>query len=421
MRILPERVTAPMAAALPDLSAVPARRQVTAAIVASALLHLFIFAVFAIAMRFFPASLERESLPVSASTLEVELVSTPPPEAEPPAPIVENRSLAAIDRKGLEKSDVKPVDAKFQSDEDMIAGTERTGKGLEPLPSQDGADLPFVDFKTQTGASSGVPKEVANSGETAPAPPTREVPPLYKPKPLAKQYLEALAQIEKGATPAPATPAPSEPVPLPLPTPAEPPKPAASFKAPVVENPAPDEIAVSTKQTDVTSPPPRPRPIPVPAAATPPPKEPRAEMAKLVTPPPRPQPVRDAGFTPDMRRTRIEGSISNRGKVGVDALRTPLGVYRRQVSQQIQSRWLYWTKKRMDLLAIGTVRIRFFVTQQGRLEDVEIVSNDSNESFASVCEQSVREAEIAPPPADLELMKDGRLELVFSFTLYNTH
>ena len=144
-------------------------------------------------------------------------------------------------------------------------------------------------------------------------------------------------------------------------------------------------------------------------------------MAKLITPPPRPQPVRDAGFTPDLRRTRIEGSISNRGKAGVDALRTPLGVYRRQVSQQIQSRWLYWTKKRMEMLAIGTVRIRFFVTQEGRLEDVEIVSNDSNDSFAGVCEQSVREAEIAPPPADLELMKDGRLELVFSFTLYNTH
>jgi outer membrane biosynthesis protein TonB len=366
-------------------------------------------------MRFFPAPSEILAPAEAASTLEVELVAAPPPAPEPP-PIVENRSLAAIDRKGLEKSEVKPVDAKFQSDEDMVAGTERAGKGLEPLPTQDGPDLPFVDFKTQTGASTGSPKEVKSAGESAstPAAPAAASAPLYKPKPLAKQYLEALAQLQKGATPAEATPDPSEPVP-----PVEPPKPPApQLKAPVVDAPMPDEVPVSSKPP---LPAPPPRPVPVPATATPPPKKEAAEMAKLVTPPPRPQAPREAGFTPDMRRTRIEGSISNRGKPGVDALRTPLGVYRRQVSQQIQSRWLYWTKKRMDLLAIGTVRIRFFVTQQGRVEDVEIVSNDSNESFAGVCEQSVREAEIAPPPADLELMKDGRLELVFSFTLYNTH
>ena len=50
MRIIPERLSAPMIAALPDLSEVPARRQMAAGIVASIILHLCLFALFAMAM-----------------------------------------------------------------------------------------------------------------------------------------------------------------------------------------------------------------------------------------------------------------------------------------------------------------------------------------------------------------------------------
>jgi outer membrane biosynthesis protein TonB len=144
-------------------------------------------------------------------------------------------------------------------------------------------------------------------------------------------------------------------------------------------------------------------------------------MAKLITPPPRPQPIKEPGYTPELRPTRIDGSISNRGKTGVDAQRTPLGVYRKAVSKLIESTWMRRTRTEMPSLAVGTVRIRFNITQSGHIEDLKVVSNDSNKSFELICEQSVREANVAPPPADLGVMKDGRLELVFSFTLYDTH
>src|SRR5688572_7305836 len=100
MRIIPERMTAPFVDALPDLSEVPLRRQVVAGIVASALLHLCLFVIFAIAMRWMPPPREVAPLPESASTLEVEIVSTPDPEPETVPPIVANQSLAAIDRNG---------------------------------------------------------------------------------------------------------------------------------------------------------------------------------------------------------------------------------------------------------------------------------------------------------------------------------
>lgn len=419
-----DRLTAPIAAALPDLTRVPPRRQIAAGLVISVVFHLLLFTGVAWLLPDRRRALEPEE---RSNQLEVEIVRQP--EETAPAPLIAaNQTLPAIDPNGLEKSEARPEQPKFQSDEDMVAGSERPGKGLEPLPTQDGADLPFVDFKTQTGDSTGKPKEVDNAGVSQPAPAAPPVSPLYKPKPLAKQYLEALERIAKSDTAS--TPLPAEPAdPAPAP-PSEPMvKPAAPPALEEVTVPKPDEIPISAKSSSTPTPapaaPPLPmriRPIPIaPIDPQPVPKE--QQMARLVTPPPRPQPPKEAGFTPDLRKTRIEGSISNSGRPGVDALRTPLGVYRREVSKLIQSAWLQHTRNEMPSLALGTVRIRFYVTQSGRIEDLEVVSNDSNKSFVAVCEQSIREAQrdIKSPPADLGIMKDGRLELVFSFTLYDTH
>ena len=68
----------------------------------------------------------------------------------------------------------------------------RTGKGLEPLPTQDGLICPVTSSRRRR-RSTGKPK-VENAGRSGATPPTS---PLYKPKPLAKQYLEALERINK--------------------------------------------------------------------------------------------------------------------------------------------------------------------------------------------------------------------------------
>ena len=357
-----------------------------------------------------------------STALEVELV--PAPEEPSIEPVIAKETLPAFDRRGLEESATKPEQAKFQSDVDMVAGSARAGKGLEPLPTQDGLDLPGAEFKTQKGDSTGKPKEVENAGRAEPAPrsPTS---PLYKPKPLAKQYLEALERINKNgavaaapqAEPADATGiAPDEPVSVAPPSP--------PLKE--VAKPEANEIAISTKPPVAPASTPlfaplRPKPVPIPPVIPGPARPEEQQMAKLITPPPRPQPIKEPGYTPELRPTRIDGSISNRGKTGVDAQRTPLGVYRKAVSKLIESTWMRRTRTEMPSLAVGTVRIRFNITQSGHIEDLKVVSNDSNKSFELICEQSVREANVAPPPADLGVMKDGRLELVFSFTLYDTH
>jgi outer membrane biosynthesis protein TonB len=100
-------------------------------------------------------------------------------------------------------------------------------------------------------------------------------------------------------------------------------------------------------------------------------------------------------------RTHIAGNITNRGISAVNALGTPLGRYQKIVADSIGSRWYTYVKQKGDLINIGTLRLRFVVDRSGRVKDLKITENSSNESFANVCVQSVLEAHLPPIPEDV--------------------
>lgn len=100
-------------------------------------------------------------------------------------------------------------------------------------------------------------------------------------------------------------------------------------------------------------------------------------------------------------RTHIAGNITNRGISAVNALGTPLGRYQKIVADSIGSRWYVNVKQRGDLINIGTLRLRFVVDRSGRVKDLKITENSSNEAFANVCVQSVQEAHLPPIPEDV--------------------
>ena len=153
------------------------------------------------------------------------------------------------------------------------------------------------------------------------------------------------------------------------------------------------------------------REVPKPDAAKP--REPRPEVKAA-----QPKPPAASGFQPETRVTRIRGNISNRGRASVDAAATPLGRYKKMVSDAIGSRWYYYVNSQIGLLNIGTVDIRFQVGPEGKVQGVKVISNTSNESFASVSITSVLEAEIPPiPPEVAKLLDNGRLEIDYSFTI----
>jgi len=148
---------------------------------------------------------------------------------------------------------------------------------------------------------------------------------------------------------------------------------------------------------------------------------PTAQLALRVAPKPeavRPKLAAASGFQPETRVTRIRGNITNRGRASVDAAATPLGRYKKMVSDAIGSRWYYYVNNQIGLLNIGTVDIRFQVGPDGKPQKVKVLSNTSNESFASVSISSIIEAEIPPiPPEVVKLLDNGRLEIDYSFTI----
>ncbi len=346
-----------ISAALPDIRHMPPRRQMAGALALAMCLHAVAFLLMGVVGWLFPGN------PLTLADAKPAMTAVewvlPPPEPERVPLLIKEApdSLPVADSEGLAKSEKAPEAAVFQSSQNMRAASERPGDGSVPLPSQDGVNLPFTQFKNQSSRN-GMPRDSESAVEPAPQPKA----PAYRVNPMPQKEVETLARLE-----------PEKKMPTPLPE--EPVSPPDTVKPP--------------------------------------------EPANETLPGQPPQPQRPPAFQAELRKTRVEGNISNRGRPAVDAIRTPLGVYRQKLGAHIHSRWNYYRAQTADLHALGTVRIRFFVNRAGKIQDVEILENNSNQTFGDVCERSVREAEIPPPPRDLELMKDGRLEMVFSFTLYS--
>jgi len=100
-------------------------------------------------------------------------------------------------------------------------------------------------------------------------------------------------------------------------------------------------------------------------------------------------------------RNNVAGNITNRGISSVNALGTPLGRYQKIVADSIGSRWYTYVDQKRDLINIGTLRLRFVIDPSGRVKNLKVTENSSNEAFASVCVQSVLEAHLPPIPEDV--------------------
>lgn len=140
--------------------------------------------------------------------------------------------------------------------------------------------------------------------------------------------------------------------------------------------------------------------------------------AELALPTPRP-PSGSGQYQPQTRVTRIEGSLSNRGRASLATRGTPLGRYLRQVENAIGSRWYFYIKRDAAFVAPGAVRIIFTIDRSGKAGNLHVLANNSNESFASTCTQSIMDAEFPPIPDEVaSTLYTQRLELPFTFTIY---
>ena len=149
------------------------------------------------------------------------------------------------------------------------------------------------------------------------------------------------------------------------------------------------------------------------------------ELAMLThTPTPRPSAAntpqqRRSSYNPYKERTRLAGAITNRGISAVNAVGTPLGRYEKAIYDAVGSRWYSYMQQRGDLASLGTARVSFVIDRSGHVQKLKVVSNDSNESFANVCLQSIMEIKLPPIPEDVAntLPPEG-LDEIISFTMF---
>ncbi|GDX08243.1 hypothetical protein LBMAG57_00140 [Verrucomicrobiota bacterium] len=341
-----------------------------------------------------------------------------------------------IDVEGLARKKNTSKQALLESWRDSVAGSRKRGTGDDPLPTLDGLDnMPFTQL-TNKEVSLGKPDEPAE-----PQPNTAS--PLFKPKPVKPNAQPSNTTPETAATPTP-TPTPT-PQPMLVAKATPPPNilsvPAAnSDQIPIFLNRRSDPNApkyLATQQPDpepkptpapTATPPPKPTPVstaqPTPSqlpTPTPPdaavkvPSRPLSVIeAKLETKPLKPKPVPNPGYSPQMRRTRVNGAAMPAGEDGVDSVATPLGRYKKDVHMAVVSRWNSEIDTQRSLVTYGSVTVNFTLDAQGKVRSFRIVNNTSNDRHAQIIEQCVYRGEFAPPPP--EALSNGMLEMPMAFT-----
>jgi TonB family protein len=253
-----------------------------------------------------------------------------------------------------QRSDKAPEDSVFESDKDTQAASPLPAAGDAPVPTQDGRDQPGLSLENREYTAGPVPRESVPAVQ-----PRQETAP--EPKPEETKQEETKPKM---------TPQQSTQLAL-----LEPPKPKSAPK----------------------------------------PKTAKAVRQEQQQQPQAPQPP---GYQPQTRITRIRGNISNKGRAAVSATATPLGRYKKMLSDAIGSRWYYYVTEQLGLLNVGTVEVRFLVRENGKVERVQVLRNSSNESFAACTVRAIMEADIPPIPKELVPMLEGsRIEIEYSFTI----
>jgi outer membrane biosynthesis protein TonB len=132
----------------------------------------------------------------------------------------------------------------------------------------------------------------------------------------------------------------------------------------------------------------------------------------------KPQPPKSS-YRAMKQQTRQAGSITNRGPSSVNAIGTPLGRYQKMLYDAIGSRWYNYVTEKADLVSLGTADVVFSVDRSGRVKNLKVIRNSSNEAFANVCLQSILEVQLPPIPEDVAstLPVEG-LEQEITFTMF---
>jgi hypothetical protein len=310
-------------------------------------------------------NLPRREVPVE---MVIQMAPPPPPPVERQVvPLDQLPEKPRVDSDGLAKANAPVANAKFQSDQNLEAGSVNRPKGSSALPQTNArrevADKSLVQREARSGAmdtksqSSGVSRMGSKSSENkATAAAKKRVP---QPQPVAATT--AIGDLD-------------------------------DLGGELVFRKVASGIAAPVKVIERLG---------------------SGRKAKSVEESP------EDLFQEGKQETRVDGGLAENGKTGVNASKTPLAAYMKQVSRAIGARWNLVIRSKMDSLETGSVKVRFKVAKDGVVHEVVLEQSSANREFSELCLEVIRAAELDPPPPEAEpLLRKGLLEIPFTFSLY---
>src|ERR1700751_3871111 len=170
------------------------RKKITLAVIASLLLHLFLFLAVVGYYTIFPPPANPKGAD-DQDTPQLTILDTPPDKEQQPYVRTEDD----------QKTDQKQDNAPFQSDKDTAAASEKQSNEQAPLPTQDGKNLESLMFRNNdfSLAMNGqdYSRDSANGGENAASTPAPTPDTTPTPAPTAKD--DDLAMLRPTPTPIP--------------------------------------------------------------------------------------------------------------------------------------------------------------------------------------------------------------------------
>lgn len=382
MRVAMPRMLRQVINAVPDVNQQTPSSQAALGIVLSLLAHLLILVLWLGSQK---GWIENLLVPAARPPAEMEMVIETVSVKPPPPVVVQRVERVAVpldqipqrvDSTGLAEQEKAPKNAAFVSDKNLEAGSQQKPTGLGAVPTVEGRDQGARNVFVQRDARAG--REDAGGASKPKASILKLGTPYTQPKSEAGGKKASL-QREKTATALPNLEDLAE-------------LSGELVFRKVAVNPA---AAGSGKETEAPS---------------------GAKETGGASPAKTESETLDDLFEEGKEKRASKGGLAENGKVGVDAAKTPMGVFMKSVSRAIGIPWNQLISRQMDSIERGMVEVRIWVTMSGEVRRVEVERSTANMAFVELCLEAVRAARLEAPPPEAEgLLRDGLLPIPFKF------
>jgi hypothetical protein len=107
-------------------------------------------------------------------------------------------------------------------------------------------------------------------------------------------------------------------------------------------------------------------------------------------------------------KSKTKGAVNRQGEDSIDAVDTPSGRYGTAVKNVINLRFQALLKEQGVALEVDSLKVQFWVNQDGRATDITFIEKPAHQSTASLVLDAILSAQIPPVPRELQEQQADR-------------